>query len=84
MDDHFHLNLFKGRLSKIERNRPGMEDRFYRENDGADFERLANALWMLVIFPVWGARRLLSLLGEKMHRPSRGQCMKMTPRSVKK
>ncbi len=36
MDEEFHLFKFRHHLGKAERNRPGAEERYYRENDGAE------------------------------------------------
>lgn len=79
MDEELHIYMLSRCLSKLERNRAGMEDRFYEENDGVEFGKLANDLRVAVIFPLRSVRKLLALFRSKKHRPLRGRCKEMTP-----
>ncbi len=37
MDEEFHLFEFRHLLGKVERNRPGVEEQYYRENACTEF-----------------------------------------------
>ena len=50
MDEHFDLYEFRRSLSKADRNRPDVEERFYQENDGEEFRAFASAVkWPFVV-----------------------------------
>jgi hypothetical protein len=80
MDENFHIYMYGRRLSKVERNRPGMEDRFYEEYGGGAFDRLADAFCAAAIFPFRVVGFLLALIRTKKHRPLTDRCKELTPR----
>lgn len=49
MDEHYHLYVFERSITKAERDCRETEDRFYSENDGAEFRAFATTVGRPII-----------------------------------